>query len=362
MTVHPRHPLTMLLACALLAAGAGGARGEDLALADGLARLARGVADVIREERGAGDMAVVIGDFVGAPRLRAAGGAGLALMLGSALQAEKVAVRDAAPFQVQGSFKTVDDRAAAGDRFDSVALRIEAIVLDGRDNELKRLNINVFGDAPLQFVGGTANLPAAKEAETDPQTLAAREEAKRQAVDAPHAVVAGTEIRSGADSPFAIEVLVAGRARPPQLQGGRAFVDLDKGEEYVVRLHNRAACEAAVTLTVDGLSMFAFSEDGSFGSQVLVPAGRFVEIPGWYVTKDKTDLFEIGGYGESAAAAKLLPSTSVGVITATFHESVEGSGKDPKATKRGRQVGLAYREEKRLVKPPITVVSVRYDR
>jgi hypothetical protein len=139
-------------------------------------------------------------------------------------------------------------------------------------------------------------------------------------------------------------------------------VNLDRGEEYVVRLYNRAPFEAAITLTIDGLSMFAFSEEGNFGSQVLIPPGRFVEIPGWYVNKTKTDAFEIGGYAESAAASKLLPSTSVGVITATFHESIEGSGKDPKATKRGRQIDLTYKEEKRLVKPAITVVSVRYDR
>jgi len=95
---------------------------------------------------------------------------------------------------------------------------------------------------------------------------------------------------------------------------------------------------------------------------VLIPAGRFVEIPGWYVNNIKTDAFEIGGYADSAAASKLLPSTSVGVITATFHESIQGSGKDPKATKRGRQIDQAYVEEKRLVKPATAVVSVRYDR
>lgn len=332
------------------------ARGEDTALADGLARLAKQVVEVIVRE--GGEKVVVVGDFVGAPRLKAAGGPGLALLLGRALAAEHVAVRDKAPFQVHGTFKNVDGKSAADDAFDSVALRIEANVLDSRDGELARLNINIFGDAPLQFTGGTADLPPAK----DGEVLREREDAKRMAVDEPHAAVVGTEIRSSHDSPFGIEVLVAKRARPPHVDGGRAFVNLEKREEYVVRLHNRAPFEAAVTLTVDGLSMFAFSEEGNFGSQVLVAPGRYVEIPGWYVTRDKTDLFEVGGYSESAAAAKLLPVTSVGVITATFHESIEGSGKDPKATKRGRQVGFSYREEKRVVKPPITVVSVRYDR
>ncbi len=361
------HPLAKTLppwlAVTALLLAAGPLRAEDLALKDGLARLAKKVVEVIRQEGGGGDsMAVVMGDFVGAPRLKAAGGAGLAVLLTAALEAEKVAVADRAPFQIQGTFKTVEDRAARADRFDSVALRIEATMLDGKDNELSKFSINVFGDAPLQFAGGTANLPPAKDGEPDPRALADREEAKRRAIDEPAATISGTEIRSTADSPYGIEVLVATQPRTPALESGRAFVELRPGEEYVVRLRNRSPHEAAVTLTIDGLSMFAFSEEGNFGSQVLIPAGRFVEIPGWYVTKDKTDLFEIGSYGESAAASKLLPSTSVGVITATFHESIEGSGKDPLATKRGRQVDFSYKEEKRVVKPPVAVVSVRYDR
>jgi hypothetical protein len=355
--------LPPLLAVASLLLAAGPLPAEDLALKDGLTRLAKKVVEVIRQEGGGGDgMAVVMGDFVGAPRLKSAGGPGLAALLTAALAAENVAVADKAPFQIQGTFKTVEERADEADRFDSVALRIEATVLDGQDRELSKIAIPVFGDAPLQFSGGTASLPPVKEGEPNALALADREEAKRRAIDDPEAAIVSTEIRAAADSPFGIEVLVAAKPRPPSLQSGRAFVDLRPGEEYVVRLRNRSAHEAAVTLTIDGLSMFAFSEKGNFGGQVLIPAGRFVEIPGWFITKDKTDLFEIGRYGESAAAAKLLPKSSVGVITATFHESIEGSGKDPLATKRGRQIDQTYAEEKRVVKPPIAVVSVRYDR
>jgi hypothetical protein len=344
------------VAATAFALGTEAARAEDVALSDGLSRLAAQVVKVITQE--GGELAVDVGDFVGTPRLKAAGGPGIALLVGEALEAKGVTVREPAPYQLLGTFKTVDGRAAEDDRFNSVALRIEATVLDAKDQELGKLNINVFGDAPLQFAGGTGSLPPVKEG----QPSAVREDAKRAAFESPHAAVVGTETRDAPPSPFGIEVLVGKQPRAPSLQGGRSFVRLEKGEEYVVRLHNRAPFEAAVTLTIDGLSMFAFSEDGSFGSQVLIPAGRFVEIPGWYVNNIKTDAFEIGGYADSAAASKLLPSTSVGVITATFHESIQGSGKDPKATKRGRQIDQAYVEEKRLVKPATAVVSVRYDR
>lgn len=350
----------IVLAIGLSALLAARANAEDLALDDGIAKLAAGVVETLRAE--GGELAIVVGDFRGVPRLKAAGGPGLQQRLAAALQALKVVVRDGAPYQLVGEFATEEAQAHEADRFQSLALRLQATVLDAKDKELKSFKIRIFGDAPLQFVGGTASLPPTKDGEASSQ----REQAKIDAVAKPVAALEGAETRAHAESPFGVEVAVheAGKITPrqPRLQDGRAFVDLEKGEEYVVRLRNRADFEVAVTLTIDGLSMFAFSEEGNFGSQVLVPPGRFVEIPGWYVTREKTDRFQIGGYAQSAAAAKLLPASSVGVITATFSESVAGSGKDPKATARGAQIGFSYREEKRVVKSPTAVVSVRYDR
>jgi hypothetical protein len=216
---------------------------------------------------------------------------------------------------------------------------------------------NVFGDAPLQFIGGTGTLPVSVEGKPSPE----RAQAIEDAIQEPTTSLSDAETRPAADSPFGVEVLVAGQARVPSVIDGRSFVDLSRGEEYSVRLHNQSDKEIAVTLTIDGINMFAFSEFGDFSGQVLVPPQSHITVPGWVITTTKTDAFTITGYAESAAKELLVSESEVGVITAMFSETVEGSGRDPNATARGRQIGKAYKKVNRVVKQPIAVVSVRYN-
>lgn len=356
---------TLRRRCALLlvtAAAAGmwpSSAAADPALNEGLDRLAAKVAEFIGKEQG--EQAVVVGDFIAPPRLKAGGGPGLSQQIAAALTKRKVAVRDGAPFQIFGSFTVRDEKARQEDQQESVALRITASILSKNDDELGKINISIFGDAPLQIAGGTADLPPNETEERRQQRI-------RDGLEKPRAAVVGNETRSASESPFGVEVRVRrglssdSTAKSPELEGGRSFVPLATGEEYIVRLHNRAKSEAAVTLTIDGLNMFAFSSEGNFGSQVLVPPGKFVDIPGWYITNQKTDVFEITSYAKSAAAARLKPPSSVGVITATFHESVEAQEKDPNATGRGRQIDQKYVQVMRVVKEAQSVVSVRYNR
>jgi hypothetical protein len=330
----------------------------DAHLTDGLNRLAKEVATFLKKD---GSSSINVGDFIAPPRLQASGGAGLSLEIAAALKQQSIDVRKDSPFQLIGQFTLRDEKADPSDSFESVALRIKASVLDKDDEELKKLSISVFGDAALQIAGGTTDLP---------QGLppAAKEQKKRDTIDHPRAAIVGNETRSSGNSPFGIEVRARrglsseSAPRTPEDDQGRAFVKLTKGEEYIVRLHNRAPFEAAVTLTIDGLTMFAFSNEGNFGSQVLVPSGKFIDIPGWYITSTKTDAFEITSYAKSAAASKGVPVTNMGTITATFHEAVDGSERDANATGRGRQIDQKYVEEKRVIKDAVSVVSVRYNR
>ena len=154
-------------------------------------------------------------------------------------------------------------------------------------------------------------------------------------------------------------------------QDGQPFVKLSRGEEYVVRLTNRAKFEVAVTLTIDGLSMFAFSKEGNFGSQVIVSAGQSVDIPGWYITRDDTDAFEITSYSKSAAASKGL-SGGVGVITASFAAAWDPAAKPPAdeagakgpdaATGKGRRIAQKYESVRRVTGRVRSLVSIRYAR
>jgi hypothetical protein len=257
------------------------------------------------------------------------------------------------------------------DAHNSVAMRVTAEIRDRASDEIVQpIAIPIFGDGASQVLGPSVELPAGA-------SEAKRQQELNDAIDLPEAVIVGNETRSANSSPFGVEIRVRSGtssvtvARTPEDFEGQSFVKLNRGDEYIVRLHNRAHFEVAITLTIDGLSMFAFSKQGNFGSQVLVPPGKYVDIPGWYITQDATDAFEITTYSKSAAASKGISGT-VGVITASFAAAWDPRGKPPAdevgaksadaATGKGRRIGQKYEPVKRVAGRTRAIVSVRYTR
>lgn len=361
---RPCHLPLLMLGLAFLAGPA--ARAQDKILDEGIAKLSAAIADWVAKE--GADRAVLVGDFVAPPNLQAGGGPGISSRLTRSLaEAHKIASRPDAPVQVIGKFTMVEDRQP-GDRFDSVGMRIEAELLDPKGEKLQAVAIKVFGDSVVQFAGGNGVLPAAPEGQTSPD----REAAKADAVIRPTGAVEGAEIRAATDSPFGIEVRVRrgttrdSDPRLPELVDGRPFVKLAEGQEYIVRLSNHSGAEAAVALSIDGLSMWAFSADGRIDRHIILPPGGSADIPGWFIDDDTSEAFEVGTYGKSAAKLKLVPVSAVGVITAAFSESIEGGDKGGEdatlATVRGRQIDQKFVTVKRVIKPVQAVVSVRYRR
>ena len=53
---------------------------------------------------------------------------------------------------------------------------------------------------------------------------------------------------------------------------GLAFFKINRGEVYAVKVANRADHDVAVNLAIDGLGMFAFSENRNY-EVVIVPLG-----------------------------------------------------------------------------------------
>ena len=106
-------------------------------------------------------------------------------------------------------------------------------------------------------------------------------------------------VAAAKDRPFAIEILVKDTARAAQNDEGQAFVKIDRDEIYAVRLINDADYEVAVRLTIDGISMFAFSEvknpetDLPKYNYVVVPAKSSVTATGWHRTDEISDSFQV---------------------------------------------------------------------
>src|SRR5205823_2102094 len=100
---------------------------------------------------------------------------------------------------------------------------------------------------------------------------------------------------------------------------------------------------AAVTLTIDGLDVFAFTE-------VRTPEGRpkythFVLPPGeslitgWHKTNDRADTFLVTEYGKGAISKVRDPNRGkVGVVTVTFALAWQGE-QPPEEEKGSRNAG-----------------------
>lgn len=344
------------------------ARGDEL-LDQGLAMMAKEIKAFLQEENLPSK--VIVGDFSGVPKLKSSGGVEISRSIKSQLEAAGLTVNDDADTQIMGKFKLVEKRQHPQDEFNSLALEILALVLDGNGNELAELPISVFGSVVLQISGASGvDIPP-----TMPEKQ--RQERMIEHVKNPPTRTDQGKTKPTATSAYSIEILVVRgnqlEKRPATLdQQKRAIVELHQGEEYIVRLHNTANFETAVTLTIDGVDMFVDATDAPSNSRIIVGPGKYADVPGWYISKTSTKAFQIGGY-EQSVAKRVGNSTGIGTITAAFRASWDPNGKRPddepagapkggKATTQGRDLAKNYELVTRDFGDVRAVVSVRYDR
>jgi hypothetical protein len=197
----------------------------------------------------------------------------------------------------------------------------------------------------------------------------------RTSLDNPTFHVTDTRISAAVNSPYAVEILVkeGGRYKTRKVTDdeGLAFVPVKRDESFAVRLINNSPYGAGVTLTIDGVSMFAFSEKSY--SQVVLGPRKSVLIKGWHRTNDWSEEFLVTEYSKSAAA-KLNSTSDIGTITATFSAAWEvgkapppDESRDPSqharsanATGRGPKIEDRYVEVQRRFGVIRAAVSVRY--
>ena len=111
---------------------------------------------------------------------------------------------------------------------------------------------------------------------------------------------------------------------------------------------------------------------------VIVPKGRQGVIPGWHITNERSDAFQISEYAKSAVAKLLPTSSSIGTISVSFKAAwpkdadppadegdVKQGGRDADATARGKPVDpkdTRYNEVVRNVGKLRESVSVHYNK
>ena len=365
-----RHAAAASFALTLWAALAAPAQADD-ALRTELAAVAKGIAEAAK---GLGHEAVAVGEFTGPGSLVASGGPVIAKTLAEELPKHGVAVRSAAPVAVRGEFEDVKDQQSG-----LLAARIKGAVTDRSGRVLFTFSRGVFSDTALAALfGTTAKLPA----DLPP---AERNAELEKSLDKPKVHVQGPRVSAAVDSPYAVEVWAApqpgGKYAPRQakVDGGLAFVPLSQGEVFAVRLINKSPHDAAVTLTIDGLSLYAFSDvkDPKTGrpryAVVIVPAGQEVFLRGWHRTNEVAEEFVITNYAKSAAA-ELKSTAATGTVTAAFAAAWPADKPPPAdeppsqtmnsrsadAVGRGAKVGQKFVEVERHIGLVRATVSVRY--
>jgi hypothetical protein len=175
-----------------------------------------------------------------------------------------------------------------------------------------------------------------------------------------------------------MEIVVKGKARAATLQEDTQlpFVEMTKGEEYVVRLHNRSDFAVGVRLMIDGVSMFVDSKDAPPDSLVIVGPGKVVEIQGWWISAQGSSAmkaFEVGEAADSVATRVKSPTSKIGTISASFHAAWPSDGRPPQderlagknslGTKQGRDLSQNNQVRKNLIFGACrSIITIRYDR
>lgn len=365
--------LATLAGCMLL--GQAGPVAASESFRKELGGLAKSIKDVLEEEK---QTAVAMCDFSGPAQLDANSGPGIQQLLTQELLALKVSVKKDANLSIKGRYARVPNKTDP----DLVNLKLTVEVLDSNDERKAEFHALITGNTDIaKAFGPTVYLPPLA-------NYADRNQEIRKRLDKPYANVAGSKVSASPDSPYAVELLVKGnsedQARPREVHRdkGQAYVDIQRYEIYEVKVYNNSPYEAAVSLTIDGLDSFTFSEDRDEKtgqpkySNYIVSPYKWTIIKGWHRTSDpKRDdnvlSFLVTEYGKGAASQQ--PSRGkIGVLSVTFAAAWSSAQEMPPDERGSRNAGnetgfgppqkVGFAAVKRSIGVPRSIVSIRYTR
>jgi hypothetical protein len=344
-----------------------------ISLREDLQPMADSIGDFLKKR---GEAAVSIGQFSAPPQFATSGGNGISQFLLDGLPKLGIAIQRRAKYGLKGDFKTEKSQ------FGGTVARIDVEVVDSNGEVAVVLTHNLFDEQSIaELMGLTIDLspqpnpgpnpnPGPDDAAPNPLDIA---------IDHPTATITGNTVRSKAGSPYGLEIckLVNGEyvTLTPVDDEGLAFVKLQRDDVYAVRLVNNSGFDAAVSLTIDGINLFTFSETPQYRHMIVTGPTQVGLIKGWHRTNQIADSFQVMEYSKSAVAKVLPDSTSVGTITATYCAAwMQGANPPPgepirymmqapgpsDATGRGQEVRQNLQQVKRETGVVRSIVTVRY--
>jgi hypothetical protein len=192
----------------------------------------------------------------------------------------------------------------------------------------------------------------------------------------------GTRVFAAGDDRFGIEVLLktSGGYKPltPTMEDGVVFADIPLDGVYAVNLINRSHGDAAVDLSIDGISMFQFCKDRKADGKPLythyiAPGSQEALLKGWYRDAEGANEFLVKN-------AKVLPeemrgladNQRTGVITAQFclatPAGVQVASTDRDSLDKRTVIGQSTQQASEVrswtwdATAPVATIAIRYDK
>lgn len=324
-----------------------------------LVDVAKSIAGVLEQKN---ENRIAVGQFTGPSRMPSSSGPAIAKALSEELAKLGIMVSKRASLEIKGDYLAVVNEKNRGP-----AALLKGRVLDASGNVVFEFEKGFSNDITVAAMFGvTVELPP----DDSPRD---RRQKLRESIDEPKANISNTKISAGASSPYSMEVLVKSGndwlPRAPKNDEGLAFVPIKADETYAVRFHNDSPYDAAVTMTIDGLNMFSFSDNPAYKQMgvVIIGAKSSGTIYGWHRTNEVSDSFLVTEYAKSAAA-ELKQTTDLGTITCSVSAAWPADGMAPPdetrrgetATGRGPEIAAKYKEVQRVIGRTRAAISCRY--
>src|SRR5688572_6468408 len=314
--------------------------------------------------KGMDETSVAMGAFKGPSTLPTSSGPLFTKLLKEELEKQSINVNTGSKYLIKGEYMDVIDA-----RSNKLAVQFKGELTDKSNTPVLTFNRGAIeSDTTLASLFGITTELASN------ATPEKRDEALQNGLDKPKVFINETRVSATKASPYAIEMLVAGRPRPSVDDEGLAFCKIARDEIYGLRVYNNSPFDAAVTISIDGLSIFAFSENRNY-THYIIPPNSKADILGWHRSNQVSDSFRVVAYADSEVAKALPASGSVGTITAVFAAAWDANGSPPPdeaprskgappadATGRGPSVAAKFVEVVKDVGVARSSVSIRYTR
>ncbi len=200
------------------------------------------------------------------------------------------------------------------------------VVVDSHTDVVKATGANVDNTGELQVIGSAEGRINAKLIDVYQSQTARQTDGSTVFIDSKWGV------QPEKNSKYSVKLLQKRGNRfvekTAYLHKGKPFVDYDFGDVVGIRVYNHSDEMVVIDVTIDGLSVFEFSDRDP--RLFAVRPGEHIDIEGWYRTNNKVNEFLIADVQSGDAQRRQRDLRDIGVVSVLFYPAWEQKEKEPK--------------------------------